>query len=528
MKIYFAWDLLEEEFNPVSHARQDLCPLSITLTHKEGEAALVHLTVPLKTKVLYNRWAYMAIAFGEEVVPIFYGVLTGALRHQNEETQILEFAARPRDGKHQLARMLEEIKQTEAWNPLFVAPEEDDNPVEALEAQAKLFHWPRVNHQLTLSSYFNGTKELDLSAYVLKDSFTIQQSDQPVASLNVEVIAEWVQEATGDVDLFPVIANHFPEGVINTLTPLSLKQSWPKSGQWLKRSGYFVLHSNLEQVRPLNTGILNLYPDYETVEVSGQTHHYRRFWLEGALLLAWHYRQRRRDIVRFNVAQHNQAATVAPQAKPLRLRLQSLEAIPGCKNAASFFTSEPGLKAINHAIKIAECHLAASARCFEVELNVPLEQGLAIDLDTVVVLKLDCLPQGMVKGKVIAYRFECAFGHYSAWLRLAVATGLGELTANPVLSPDEIIVETPPAGLIDPENLPAAAFVEFLEIRGQVDEQLFSLKAGEEGVIPTSLKLHLRDLSTNDVLESVSSLSAPRLWSAPAHLSLPQEDSNAL
>ena len=265
---------------------------------------------------------------------------------------------------------------------LFTRYERFNFPHEWLDNNSRLLYWTSKG-KISLSNIVKGNTTHNLSKSLLEEpKFSYTQI--PLRTVKVNLRAEWSQIISGYMDIAPMIARKFYGGIINTLTPDALLTNWPSAGKRLGGSEYRIAESSINEIKPPKTGVLNIYPQTTPVildysdgnlkEVKG-----RYCWYKASLLLSWATKQKRQEIA--SISLNNSLAT-AEKTKILNITLQNIcDYDPAQASRASFFNTKTGIKAIEHAIKIAESHLVASSRCLRVEVTVPLEIGLALSLD---------------------------------------------------------------------------------------------------------------------------------------------------
>ncbi len=372
--------------------------------------------------------------------------------------------------------------------------------------------------------------------------------EAPLAGVNVELQAEWVQRAYGEFNLYPKIAEKFSQGKVNSLTPTQLVTNWPKVGDKIgpektrKKSGYQIIHSHLEAVPALNTGVLKLYPSLSpeiSIEPGTKPLRLKQSWFKGELWVDWVYRQKRQETVYFTLHHHTQLeGRIRPCHKSLKIKLQKIEELLPDTSCASFFHTDRGKKAIEHAIERARAYLAGTARCIEVELQTPFEAACDITLDDTVILKGDYIPNGSLRGKVTEYRLEATETQKLVWIRLSVAAGSQmAVSYNPEGSQTLSGISYHPygdqavkQGLIDPETLHIDDFVKFIEVKGESKDQIEYLKhhphksrTNLQSLLaenPTTIEIELLDLRTHEMLEHRIDLNISYAWSAPCQIIL--------
>lgn len=555
MTTYFAWSREGERFDPEIHGRCDLDILELTIDHREGEVALATVIVAQRKLPPWNQ-RHVYISDGENL--LFSGRLVGLPAKIDSDLISLELTAEPLDAAAQLQILASELKQSPFWDPAFVEPIEEEKPAEWLEARSALFAWNRLNGTVCISDLFQGRYRLDLTDVFFEDSLKVSLAETPLSRISVNLTAEWIQQGSGEVSLGKKIAAAFPQGMINTLTPSALQTTWPKEGQKLGRSGFWVLKSHLRHVTPPKTGILNMYPtltpEFMTWEDSIQAAkpcRARRFWMIGALVLGWRYRQKRQEVVRFTLAQKTQLdGTIRPLMRTLNLRLQEIAP----SEESTFFLTHRGKQAVEHALEVARAHLAASARCLEVEMTMPLEAGYALSMDHSVRLIDSRIPGGEIVGKVVAYKLHQGGVKAWTWVRLAASIG-GEAHEPPPLryehyvepnyadtarphhhqTPSGLVYadyshQRPQQGLVDIKSLSLSDILKEVLVSHDAEKQIQVLQSQQypirhnlKGVleeVPTSISLNLLNMKTEAVAEHLIQLKTIGFWTAPCQVNL--------
>jgi hypothetical protein len=555
MLTHFAWVEAGAKFDPVAHGRCDLDILDLTIDHREGEVAIATVVVPKATLPPWNQ-RHVFISYGQTL--LFSGRLVGLPLGIKKDLISLELTAEPLDAGEQLQKMSADLKQIPYWDPSFVETTELDNPAEWLEARSALFAWDRVEGSVCLSDLFQGRQTLTLTDAFFSDSLNIRLAETPLSHISVNLTAEWVQKAQGEVSLGRKISSAFQEGMVNTLTLDGLLGTWPKEGQKLGRSGYWVERSSLQQVTPPPTGILNIYPTltpevmaWDEKDQKPKAIRAVRFWMMGTLNLGWKYRQRRREIVQFTITQKTQLeGKIRPLTRTLNLRLQQV--VP--EDTGTFFLTLQGRRTIEHALEMVKAHLAASARCLEVEMTLPFEAGFPLSLDHSIHIKDPRIPGGEVTGKVIAYRLHQDGLKSFAWLRFVASIG-GNPTYAPAKSDtyyadssygDTVIpmahktisglvyenyaCQRPTMGIVDTDNLSSHDILKNIYVSHDALRQIqilqnqqyparFNVRSILEEV-PTIISLDLLNLKTTGVAEHIIRLNVLTQWVAPGQVNI--------
>lgn len=557
MIISFAWHREEEKFDPSQHQRCDLEILELTIDQREGEVALATVVVSqLGLPSWENRYVYISI----DGNLLFSGRLVGLPVKINKDLISLELTSEPLDATTQLQKLAADLKQPPFWDEAFVGSSEQDNPAEWLEARSALFAWDRSEGTVCMSDLFQGRKTLDLTNVFFIDSLKVRLAETPLSQISVNLTVEWIQEGSGEISLGPKIAAAFPGGIMNTLTPQALYATWPKEGQKLGKSGFWVIKSQLEEVTPPKTGILDIYPTltpelltWDERSQTPKTRRGKRYWMQGTLILGWQYRQKRKETVHFTLRQITQLdGTIRPLRRTLSLRLQEI----ANSHESTFFLTHRGRQAIEHAIERARAHLAASARCLEVEMVLPYEAGFDLSMDLSVRLVDPRIPGGGMIGKVVAYRLYQDGLKAEAWVRLAasiggiadqppplkyhhyVESGYGD-TAIPHyhqtasgLTYENYADQRPTEGILEIGDLSLDDIVRGVVVSHDAEKQIHTLQCQQYPVrqnvkhaleeMPTIVSLDLLSLKTQAAVEHTIYLNL-HPWAAPKHLNLTGE-----
>jgi hypothetical protein len=231
---------------------------------------------------------------------------------------------------------------------------------------------------------------------------------------------------------------------------------------------------------------------------------------------------------------------------------------------ATFFPTDRGQEAIAYALEVAKAHLAASARCIHVNIAGHLNDLKDITLDHNLTIHDPRLPGGTVKGKVIGYRFivDGQTGERLGKVRLGVSIGTGMSVTeafrdyhtyaeedvwdeNPNYG-DEIYNRStsticfrlkedqiPPMGIQRPAMLTERELVQHMEILNDGDKQNRKLikqqypktmdMKGVLKLIPTDIRIKLKDLKTYGCLDHTVHIDVLTAWSAPQHINLSAE-----
>lgn len=453
--LYFSW-LPSHTIPPMSELVTTSLPLfSVHLTHGEGAPAELLITLPNPVCTATapipqgGKGALFWRDSGEnpEERMLFIGSVRDFVHTQRSLVKITLVAQAP-DAAERVEALCTELFKSPVYDPLF---DDAKGTLEgALAAHSKTLFWDRTSPEVRLSDFFVGKKGEEVSCNAIDRKSLSYEITPCVTKVDVMVEAQWMQHVRGFIDLSPHLRGLFREKYINTYTGKSLLRSWPRAG--LSMAGYRVVYSKLKPIDPpVYAG-----PHAHALELCSHcaehTQWVKRSWFEGSLLLSWYFRQKRQEVLSFSLT----SAAVSPltqacaPAKKMNLRLQRIaqecdtpfwhpihryqkdEAVRyggktwrakekhesglrfeeslwvPLKNGAvcpeyhsSFFLTQRGYKALEHAIERARVCLAAHARCVRVSFAGPVALLAHLSPDNHVILTDPRLPQGKVTGKVV-------------------------------------------------------------------------------------------------------------------------------
>ena len=229
----------------------------------------------------------------------------------------------------------------------------------------------------------------------------------------------------------------------------------------------------------------------------------------------------------------------------------------------SFFPTNEGLRALEHALEIGRAYLASSARAVEIKIVAPLEEVINVTCDHSVKIQDYRLPGGGAWGKIKSLRFivKGQTGRQYGELTLAVSIGCGDREATLPLQAanpsayaqeyaDDGYVTNQMSGIsisqipyvfanssrdttenwLHPEMWTAQDIVEEVAVTNTAAQQNEHLlrnqhpfsQSIEETLkqVPTNLYLRLRDLKPRPTVTEYIQVQTPVPWSAPQQINL--------
>lgn len=625
MKIYFAWVEKDEEFSPDIHEREDEDVFNLKISQKEGGIAIAKIAVANpKTGLIPKRKQYCYISYhdGSANHLLFKGALVAVPAKVSGEIAELHFTSQSGCDPIKLEKLSQRLKVPPFWDALFVDEHTRKDPVEALEARPALYYFCRKTGEISLSGIFEGSCHIDLGTEFYRDSLKVEIGQAPLCAVDVTVSAQWKQHAEGCHDLGPVIAAQFPGGLVTTLTGNDLAKRWWKTGERIGHSPYWIEEADLKEVSPPLTGALNLYPRSSVAlwqkDVSKDTAaktqvRFKRSWFKPTLKVGWKYLQKRQESLHFTLKQATQDLVQNNQRRRrLKFALQNIvgenhhwqpfhsyspgfqlvyqgiiymslkrhvsgEAfdphlwqrkgrschVEGQACRSSFFLTDRGVQAFEHALEIARTHLAASARAVTIKVTADFDKLHSITTDHTVAITDDRLPGGKALGKVTSYGLyaDGKTGRRFVEVTIGVAVGVGErpsvqISHNPVgtfvesgfCEDDCQVIEggvgkttsgifykhwqsqKPKAGVLNPKAITSFDIAEKICVENDAEGQnrhLFTHQYPKRSnlmdaiaEVPTAVKLNLMDFGGFETLKHEIFVEIPEPWSAPRQIDL--------
>lgn len=573
MTFYFAWINSKDAFDPERHCRHDVEILSFEIAHNEGQLPLLTMVVSSFSVPSFVSCYLSYREDGDEknpVIVVFKGILYHAPLNPNTHTWTLHFKV-DFDGSR-LSSLSVNVSHPVADD---IVPLEADffkecsghvDLTKKLQRQCSVVEVDRTTQAVKLCDLFQ-MEDIFHPQDIFEKSIQLQVLESPYTQVDVTITADWMQKEGGEVDLSSCLHKAFPEGRVNTLTPKYMEASFPKVGAILsvnyddgkgsslghvrssKSSGYRVVESWMRSFEPPHTGVLATYPrvsppfwekNYE--DVPPRQVYFKRVWYQTALVVEWHYRQRRRENITVSL-KNVRVSKGRKRPKKLTLTLQTLQDHHG----SSFFKSMMGRRALLFAYDYGCCFLKASTRCFELSFRLPLVQGLSLSTMQMVDISKMLHQQGIdvkrpVYGKIVAYRLvqkglygyalvRCAFSlpgenvnevelSFEADHRKSAYVEDGFLKDHMVQGHeyqeffDRVIKDIHPQGLKETHLFHTDFIVEKIHVDNHVQQQIQQLHHDAYPSMgrlkhslkkcPTTFSMQLRDLRTYPLLEQNS------------------------
>ncbi len=533
----------------------------------------------------------------------FKGVLVGEPIKIEGNFAEIELIACPPDVSEKRERLQKDIRIPPYWDALWVKDPEKYEEIQ--DAHTSSFYCDRLSWELTRSDWFEGRQILRVQEIFFQDSLRFRVIKNPFKACTVKVHAHWIQKEEGVSDLGAAIRLSFPYSKVNTYTKEALFEKWPSPGRRVGRSGVWILKSELKEMNPTSP----LYPVYSpplSLKEEGEeprSYHVKRHWFKPTLWVSWHYHQKRKEtlvvtlqnafqdlypgegelkVVEFtlhNINPDPNAYTWRPECfyregtkvayKNGIYRCQtthtaglffeedkwvfqnSFHTALGGPARASFFLTDRGYQAAEHAMERAKAILAKSARAIEISFEAPWDVVKDMTTDTTVVLTDPRLPGGEGRGKVVKYSLiaKGETGERFGRVTLLCAPNCHPEPLVPGLTRDDNSVPSDyceesyqvyenamrqtPSGLsyfryddkVPPQARREGQLLKGIElINGPEDQEseMLAYAGKPPGALkkalsdkPTRLRLHFKDLRTKETIEHLIPVTMAAPWRAP-------------
>ncbi len=469
-KVYFAWVEPGEQFDAITHAREDEDVFAVRISEEEGAFAVASVEIKNPRRGLLSpvsrQRAFISAEVDGQVVLLFSGRVVGVPASITGEVLEVEFIGRPDDHAAVQAAFVQQLQQSPRYHPALVAEADRADLTATLEGFAALPHWDRATGELALAPISNeGTQQVvDLTP--LEDRFEVTFGSAPLDRVAVELDVAW--EQTSPVLSVPLEAD--PQGVAvgmladmfggnpKSFTGDDFATRWPAPGDtldggWTVKSGYLEV-AEVEKIT-LEVDVTVAAPrDPAYTEPTWSLDVFRtRF--DGNLVLSAFYRQPRRERVRVEVQADLQPVVVFPEPELVALQADGKDVVPdgllqlqttfrapstsndGFANNTFFMTvdkgglAEPALASqpffepvLDAAVARAEARLRKSARCVTAFFQVPLGDAIGLNSASVVRISDDRIPGDAMTGKIVALELVVS-GDGQAYADVEIGASVG-------------------------------------------------------------------------------------------------------
>jgi hypothetical protein len=485
---YFAWvnasDFVWDEYG--LFARKDEQIVNYEVSQTEGEFASLSIDIRNPKIGLLSGtrkiWAWLSIDLNwapganntPNIVPLFFGRLTGIPTNINQEIVTLELTARPADYVAQKAAFAETLKVA-PYDPIWINPANLTDPDTVLEFRAAAWSIDRVTHEIGISDILSGEDGVAafLPSEVPYDQVKIALVQAPLSSVSFVADIPWTQRDSNVID--------FGSRTFETYTGSSTIQNWLKSGTSLQ-GGWSVevgtvtdvwdveeafsasYETSWQSIEPkhapgdtISTSLSSTVPvlqgpgtPYLSTVLTEETHSgvgsakasqtsmfVLKHLLTTDLKLRYDAARSRTERIKFTLRSNIQPVVVDGgeeateviniSAVDVGMPLPNDE-IPIVDVArGSFITTARGILALESLISMGRARLLQSARCINITFPIKFERAIQLSCRMNASLTDDRLPGGFAIGKIVAYSFKCdgETGDQTGSVTIACAIGYG-------------------------------------------------------------------------------------------------------
>lgn len=610
MNIYLKWngESISDKYN--------ISIFDLKISQEEDCFAKARLTIDALTPL--PPAGTEGILYEENDGLLFKGLLIGTLVRLDGSFGAIELMAKPKDFLDKIAALQKKNRISPYWDELWIKEDKHNNFQEIQGTRtASLFCDPRTG-ELSFSDWFNGKQRRILSQNFFPQSLQMKLIRAPLKVCTINVHVHWIQRIHGITNLSSQIRKIFPFGKMNTYTEKAFLEKWPEEQKRLGRSGIWIIKSKLKPMQPC----IPLYPAYSpplplyNEGESLKTYRLKRYWFKPTLWVRWQMRQRRKETLSLTLWHDFQALYPDEgEHKTTEFTLQNINPDPDayawqpnhfyrqgtkishengiykCKTdhlsslsfdeskeawnfkkrfhtplghpaRSSFFLTDRGYQAAEHAMERAKVILAQSARCLEISFEGLWDELKEVTTDTSLTFFDPRLPGGEVTGKVV----KCILiakgetGERFVCVTLVCAIGSGKEQAvatqpTPTYSLDdyednmyqvyENQISTTTSGLSyfrydhhsQPQNIshgPLLRGVHLINGPQEQETEMMLHMHKTPTVIKkalsrksTRLQLFFKDLRTKERLDHVITVQMATNWSAPKQVELREQTKRA-
>lgn len=347
MRLIFSWCQNFHETNESWH--EDAKILSLEISQQEGSfasAAVTIFSVDEDTIQLAATKKYAKIGLQTDnanqcaIRTIFKGRITSFPLAIETNCIHLELVAEPENFQQQLqnftAKNLEYYKAYDKntllpermnFDDLFFDQDDLRNPTIFLESDSKCFYWNMKNGKMSLSDVNIGARNIEIDkSYILRDSIRISLTREPYKRVNITLSVHWIQYLSGFIDLYPLIASKFRNGIICSFTNIGDKLR-ALGKRLINLRGYNVLKCKIQGIEPIKTvsaiPLLKVSREF-TVEKDGNRTiaRFKKFYFSGELLVGWNRQRKREENVNISVVN---TKVTNDKDKNIHLRLNAIQ-----------------------------------------------------------------------------------------------------------------------------------------------------------------------------------------------------------
>lgn len=263
----------------------------------------------------------------------------------------------------------------------------------------------RKNKSISTVSAIKAHSIKDVSNLILYDSLSYEQNNSAVSEVNLELSASWISREEGIIDITNNILSKFEMGKINTFTPKTLVESWPKFGEKItnhsfsNQSKYFFGPCHIkEESQYYKTGEYrkSIYP----IKISEFLPECRikKTWMDGVINICFGFDQYRKEFIRTTVKNTSISMGIK---KKISFNLRNIQDNLESNKIQSFFETSEGKEAFKYALDIVGSYMLFSMRNTIIKFMLPLKEDL-LDLNVSNWIQINGLVAKITEIKIVA------------------------------------------------------------------------------------------------------------------------------
>ena len=336
MKLIFDW--AESFYEEKKDWRSDAEIISMEVSHREcgfaSAKVLIHEKASATNEKKYAKIGVQVDEKNPKIDLLFTGRLVSfPIGYGNSCVQI-EFVAEPDDYQKQLndfsKQRREEYQnfdnhsisnQKICFDDLYFSERDiSENHTVFLEGDTKYFYWDMKSGKLSLTDINSGNKSIEINGdQILQNSMRVRLAREPYSNVKISISADWIQHSYGCIDLFPMIAAKFKNGVVSSYT--NIRKSLQRLGDFSKKNGYNFLCCKINEVSPAH--LPQTSKTFITSKDDTKTKvKFRRFYYDGSILINWNHKQKRVETVNINLVN---TKSKSGREKKIHMKLNSIQ-----------------------------------------------------------------------------------------------------------------------------------------------------------------------------------------------------------
>ena len=256
-------------------------------------------------------------------------------------------------------------------------------------------------------SVVSSENTIDLSDSILKDTLKLSvDKSSEIKELQLEIDASWVSRCEGETDISTKIANKFPKGCIETITPKSLESAWPGFGDRITninsksaKSRYFVGKSRLskdtDSYDASKLVVFKINDEIPEIRV-------RKEKYNGILSVCFGFDQYRKETLKAVI---KNPLSLRGVQKKIKINLGNVYEYLDSVYDESFFATRQGKKAVDHAFEMIGSYISFSMRNTTISFCVPFNEKTCF-INCSNHISVDILGIGNIRAKITEITFD--------------------------------------------------------------------------------------------------------------------------